>query len=550
MPPKQARETAFDVLLLLAAAWACHFAYAARFGLYDDDWWRIALTTDLTLREFLRMLWYYLTFQTGQGRPLHESLIYAFSYLGWRMGSLQAIYGIAYTIFAINAVLLYTFLRRISADRFLALTGALAFIVFPADATRPLLTHGLGIQPAITFLLTACLLYRSRWRAASYPIAALSLFCYETCFLPFLALPLLEARRDRASALRILQHAGLMAAILLFAFTLRRLLGEDRATHLDVGQTLQTSLLATTAGPLVALGQYLRGPVLLLQNTQGRITPTGWAIVLACGTAFAVALSRAKRSAPAVPTHRARIAVTGLAMLILAYPLMLRLSPFATTGRESRAHSAAAVGAALIVGAGASAVSGRRLATYAIAAALALAAAVPVAVQGEYALAWSEQKRFWMDFDKLSPPVATASVFLAAAPSPPLRIKSYGWAFPVVLERLYRFPANWRTPEASAIRWEPGATPPPRVFAFIPEWRARYCAGQDLFPGIEYTTSMPYFARYGEHVPRVALVRPTSNGLEILDSPCAPNPAPASPPPGAVPLSTFPKRKLFRLLFP
>ena len=151
------------VALLLATVWATDFWQFRDFGLYEDDFTFIPQAITMEFPELVQFIGTYIVRLYGHGRPLSDSFISLFSFLGWRVAGLRAVYGIGYLLVALNAILFYALLRQLG-DELLALTGGLAFAVFPADTTQPFLTHSLGLQPSLTFLLLATHVYLSRRR--------------------------------------------------------------------------------------------------------------------------------------------------------------------------------------------------------------------------------------------------------------------------------------------------------------------------------------------------------------------------------------------------
>jgi hypothetical protein len=577
-PDSRLRQTAMDILLLLVTTWACHFLQASRFGLYEDDWWRIPLMADISLRGLWSLLRDFLILKVGQGRPLHDVFIYLLSFLGWRLGGLRAVYWIGYSVLALNVTLLYALLRRMSGHRFLALSGSLAFVVFPADTTRQFLTHALGVQPSLTFLLVACHAYLSRWRALSYVVAAACLMSYETFFLVFLSMPLVRTKWDRQTMVGLAKHGLIMGTLILATFILRHLTGEPRVASLVAKDMLFDSVRALTFGPFVSMAQYFRGPIGMLMHLGKNASVDLCAVVLLCGAAFTWRLSRHMRGiqleerphykvcegrllhleVPRPLFELGKVAVLGVTMLILAYPLALTVSPLATSGRATRVHAAAAVGAAVLFGALSSAFvfvaklyEWERIATFGLGASLALLAGFSVSVQSDYSLGWSLQRTFWTQFVRLSPSASDGSVFLVDPLKDTTRISAFSWSTVLVLERIYRLPDSWQSPDTSAHPpLRNTALPPPRVFMFGEVWRARYCAGQELFESSGwFTRDFPSFvAQYGSSPPKVRVIRSSGNGLTLGNSPCACTPDDRSTAPGAIKITELARRPMYTYL--
>lgn len=116
-------------LLLAITTWIAHFWHSASFGLYEDDYGRVSQVMGITWLELWDLI---LNKSFGQGRPLHDGLIYLFSFLGLKLGGLHVVYWIGYAIVTINSFLFYLLLKRMFAKQGFAIIGALAFCLFPA----------------------------------------------------------------------------------------------------------------------------------------------------------------------------------------------------------------------------------------------------------------------------------------------------------------------------------------------------------------------------------------------------------------------------------
>ena len=218
------RQTLIMIFLIIGTVWLARFWHSSDFGFYDDDYWRVTSSmhqpAEVVFKEVARL---FVNYGQTQGRPFHDGLIRVLSFAGAEIGGLRGVHFLAFVCVAFNAVLFYLLLRRISANIPFVWFGALAFALYPADTTQAFLTHSFGIQPSLGFLLLAAHLYLSGWRIASYGVATLSLFCYETVFLVATAIPLLEFRWDKQFRRRMLRHVSIVLAIFASTALLRLL---------------------------------------------------------------------------------------------------------------------------------------------------------------------------------------------------------------------------------------------------------------------------------------------------------------------------------------
>ena len=484
------------LVVLAAAVWITHFWHCAGFGLYEDDYARVVLAMELSWGELWSHIRTVFSESAGQGRPLHDILIYLFSHLGNKLAGLQGIYWLAYLIVTANAILFYALLKRLSTRPVFAVTGALAFALFPADTNQAYLTTALGSQPSLTFLLLASYCYLSGRRVISYLVIAGALLCYETVFPVFLAVPLLNRAWDAKLVRTLLRHAAVLGAMLVAVTFLRGFAGEARLSSLDLWTVVTTPLLQMSVGPAVSMAMFFLRPVETLAALDEYLLP----FLLPCFAGFAWLLSSVKLSGaantlhpatsirlwfsqPEVPAffrHAGKLALTGLILLVLAYPLTFTIPATRAVGRDSRVHLAAAVGAAVLFACLCSAIlyvaaayRKKWLAAMILAALFTGLAGFGLTVQRDYELSWQYQRALWTDVVRHCPDLADGTVVLVQQTE--LRetkhIFSWGWAMPRVLRQLYHFPSGWHNP--------------PLLYGLFWNWRDRVVLDGDLFSGID-----------------------------------------------------------------
>jgi hypothetical protein len=93
--------------MLVAVLWAVRYWRSAEFGLYEDDLTFIPRAIQMTLPELVAFVSSYIVNLYGHARPLSDSFIHIFSFLGWRLAGLQGIYGIGFLVEAANVLLFY-----------------------------------------------------------------------------------------------------------------------------------------------------------------------------------------------------------------------------------------------------------------------------------------------------------------------------------------------------------------------------------------------------------------------------------------------------------
>jgi hypothetical protein len=444
----------FKVLFLIATVvYFAHYLRMYAFGLYEDDYWAIAPNFTRPLNQlpdlFLQCFRYW-----PQGRPLNHSLPTALSAIGYKLGGLPGIYGLAYAWLTLNSALVYAIVRRLLSGPS-ALLATFVYVLFPADATKNLLVHASHVQGSMTFLLAGLLLWLwgGVWRWVSYPVAALSLLSYESAFLPFLAAPLLWAG-DRKSTWRTwLWHLTLCGIIVAAVAYIRLHTGDTRAGGViadpwEAGRMVLTSLYL---GPLTSLRMMGKGAWLGTREvcTAGIAS----AVVVACFVYICRPLGDAREQAgqalprvwPSWLDHHRTVAgklpwwwifIAALLMLCGSYALTLtNYPPTQEFGRLTSTHVAAGWGMALGVAAlmeGARRHFGRHAIWLTVAVSVWVGALFLYQdfIQREYVRAWNIQRNFWYQVGTLAPEAAPGWTIIVtgspAAQSP--IIASNSWA--------------------------------------------------------------------------------------------------------------------------
>ncbi len=443
----------WQIMLAIAAfCWMSRYWLSSRFGFYEDDYWRIPTALSIPLRRvpasFLHQI-----FAFQQGRPLHAGFIGFFAAIGSRFHGLQGVYWTGYGISVLNALLLFTLLRRAEAGQAISAAAASAFSVFPADASQTFLTHALGVQPALTLVLAAWHLWLRGLRVLPWAMVFLALFCYETPVPLFAAAPLLLPQWN---ARMLLRHASVLALGIAAVAALRKYFGEQRVAHLDLFRAIRAAVHNISMGPFVSLTSYGWRPFETARHFDATAGILG---LVAALIGFGLFLRCDTSGLDRLP----RLAGAGMACLLLAYSLPVILDAAERDGRATRVHYAASVGCAILV-ACLFGFLGKRFGRVVAAAAMALvlgtSTVAGVAVQRDYQRSWDLQRAFWSDVVRLCPDLALGKVVLIdgfrALPEA-RHLKVFEWHTPLVLSQVYHFPG----PGASA----------PRLFLMKSDWR-------------------------------------------------------------------------------
>jgi hypothetical protein len=442
-------------LILLLAAQLVHFTRLNEFGLWEDDYWSIAPNLGKPADGLGSLLVYYMkTWPTG--RPLNHFLPTALSIIGSKLGGLGGIYTVAMVWLGLNACLVFAILGRLMPLPG-AFTGALVYLLFPADTTKILLVHAAHIQGAMTFLLAGLLawLHGGVWRWVGYAVAACSLMAYETAFLPFLAAPLLTVG-DRRSTLRTWAvHLTLAAACIGLVAFIRLKTGDVRAVA-ALGSTTETIHRAATSlylGPATSAWAFVKGAIGGWQHLNAFAAASGSLLVGAIVGCLMMAPQAGDKSRDTTNVtvwpgwlDRARspeeklpwwwLALGGVIVWCGCYVLTLvNYPPTQLMGRFTSTHIAAAWPVALVAAALATRAARLRPLTRRLALGIALLGAFLLTsyhhfIQKEYIRAWREEQRFWREVMELAPDAGPGWTVIATGPATPVTpvIASNSWA--------------------------------------------------------------------------------------------------------------------------
>ena len=476
----QREEVLISIGLILAAFWAARHLQHGSFGFYEDDYTLVVRAMSADWPEVRGFLIGQFSQFAGQGRPLQHGLVFLFGYLTGSLGGLLPAYWLAYLIVATNCVLFYILLLKLGDDLF-ALVGGLAYALFSADTTQTFLYHAFGLQPALTFLILASVAYLSKRRVLAYALSLGSLLSYETTYLVFLGIPLLEREWNRSWSKRLALHVAIGLAILGVVTAIRATIGEERVLGLRASDLLEVSFLHMLQGPPVALGSYLLRPIQAVLDLDFEVGLISLVSLLAFWATLTW-VSSSYRLEPGERTRLVRLLMAGLVLVALAYPLTFTIRAYAISGRDTRVHLAAIVGAAIVFAstwrlALALLAAGRlrRVVPAGLSAVLALLVGFGLVVQKDYARAWDLQRRFWSSLVPFVPDMGEGTVILVdpAGLIETRHIDTNTWSLPLVLKYIYEFPSGW--------------DPMPRVHRLLPDWQVRSLHNQLEIKAVDYT---------------------------------------------------------------
>lgn len=489
---KRVLKKVWPFIFLATLIWVAHFWHSASFGLYEDDYNMVSRGMAMSGQELWKTIRaVFLRFEGG--KPFHASFVYLLSFLGSKLGGLTILYWIGYLLVTLNAFMFYMLLKRIATDS-VSFLGAIAYALFSADTNQAFLTHALGFQPSLAFLLLAIHCYLSERRFLSYLLATLTLFTYEVTFPIFFAAPLLTRKWNKQTLKVLVGHGLVLGSILAIFVIFRYAIGETRVSTLTFPEIITVPVTHMIQGPFMSVRSYIHRPYQALRALTGRLA----LIIVTAIPAFLLILRRAEiewemnvsgvatfirkvfregladsirnsfipLQLPSRLIDVIKLGISGLVMLILAYPFTFTVSPLSVYGRNTRVHFAAIIGATIICACIcwliinlAGSVKLKWIGALVIAVFFSLMLGFGFVVQDDYRRAWVLQREFWSDVVPLIPDMEEGTVILVD-PSQlrdTLHIGANFWNLPRVLDQIHRYPSEW--------------VESPKVYRLVPDWQ-------------------------------------------------------------------------------
>ena len=455
------------------------FLYFKNFGLYEDDYYNIPPYLNIPAGDLLGIIKINLT-NWLQGRPL-SFLPYVFSFSGYAVAGIPGLYLIAFIINTINGFLVFMILKSIiSEPGIFALSGSLMFCLFPSDTTKTLLIHSFLYQMSVMFFLIATYLYLNKHKMISYLIVLLCLFSFESMFILFFAVPFLQKSRPPDFKKTYLIHLTLLICFIILSFIYRKFSGETRVEEFsnNVTDYFFKSFVSFIAGPFVNLYLLIRAPAAALKSID--LISVFFVIIFVIiiflvfskakpqhaddlkSKLFVFGLGKMKFQFNFTSSERLNKCLSLIPISILFVCLGYVLSfthfpPTAVAGRLTSVHIPAAFGISLLFALCVTIVfemlSNSRqylIWTGIVTVYLSLLVGYGLVIQNDFSKSWENQKNFWTKVINLCPDLEDNTLIILDNSNRKLPSTNYilsnSWADPVVLQRLFRFPEEWKNP--------------------------------------------------------------------------------------------------------
>ena len=468
---KSLKITTFLTIALIT--WIAHFWYFNHLGLYEDDYAFIGNILTMDFSRFVDSV-KNMNLAFFQGRVVGFNILFFSAYFAGKLGGLPLIYISAYLLALTNNILFYLFLQRLWNQPIFVLTGTLAFTLFPADNTRAFLTH-IHILPALTFLLLAFLSYLNDKKFWSYLLITASFLSYETCFLLFITAPFLTKKPQSEIFKELIKHLFILGTIFLVVLILRKLTGDGRVGDLDIATAISTPIRQIITGPFVCLGTFVYRPWQTLHNLRGELLIfVPLSLLMLLWLFLQNSRFSGLDSGENWPIIK-KLSLLGISLLFLAYPLTFTVPATMISGRDSRVHTAAVVGASILGGILgylivylANSYRQKNLAALLLATYFSLLIGFGIIVQQQNKLSWKYQQAFWADVIQLAPDLNDGQVILVDAPSLPWgsQLYPFAWSMPSVVGQLYQFPWQWKNV--------------PKLYKLNPDWQLKIAANGEI----------------------------------------------------------------------
>jgi hypothetical protein len=329
--------------------------------------------------------------------------------------------------------------------------------------------------PALTFLLLAFLSYLNDKKFWSYLLITASFLSYETCFLLFITAPFLTKKPQSEIFKELIKHLFILGTIFLVVLILRKLTGDGRVGDLDIATAISTPIRQIITGPFVCLGTFVYRPWQTLHNLRGELLIfVPLSLLMLLWLFLQNSRFSGLNSGENWPIIK-QLSLLGISLLFLAYPLTFTVPATLISGRDSRVHAAAVVGASILGGILgylivylANSYRQKNLAALLLATYFSLLIGFGIIVQQQNKLSWKYQQAFWADVIQLAPDLNDGQVILVDAPSLPWgsQLYPFAWSMPSVVGQLYQFPWQWKNV--------------PKLYKLNPDWQLKIAANGEI----------------------------------------------------------------------
>jgi hypothetical protein len=448
-------------LVLALISFFAHYVRSLAFGLYEDD--------ILFVGQGINYDWSGIKTYVAQtfaiwpqGRPIGLSLAKVWPFVGERLfGHLWGQYVVAFLLLWITCILVYKVALKLSGDINLSLLTAILFSIWPADTNRQLLDCIFILYSSLIFFFLFCLLYLRDKKGWALFFLSLSLITYESNFLIAFGFPLLtyllDGPKSRERLRTCLLDCVKIGVILVVYGIIRKYQNESRVVAIQGGllTNIHKVILSSVLGPITTLSAPFRFHRV---QPHPRVNEL-WQSFFCAFVVFCTLGIQTSEKTHARRQQLLKVFLWGAFACVASYPLFAfspdRYPPTTLVGRLNTVHISGLLGVALMLSSLVFLLLdflGRSKIKVAVRGIVAVAVAYFVIlgmdVQADYAASWNNQKARWSKILEQVPRFKDGDTIFVRLDNQPdtYHIQSFSWGDPLVLDELFQFPADWKTP--------------------------------------------------------------------------------------------------------
>lgn len=432
------------------------------FGLYEDDYWYLAIPANSDWNEFVQFIKAQLV-NTVENRGRYIGAVFPFllSYLTYHVGGLKFVYLFGVLLVAVNSLLIYKILKKAFPVN-LAIIAGLIFSLYPADTTKALIVHIYNLNTSLLCALGGLLLFLNNRKVLGYFVAFLSMLNYENAFLPFVLAPLLATLNwDKKLIRNLIVHWLIIGAYFILLVFLRKTSGEVTINNIETSQFIYNTMKSLVLGPLTAALAFFIAIYESISNfNQVYFNVIATFILIGLGSCLyfsdSIKISLNSNDLKDYSINRTVILKTfciAITLTVIGYAFGFSHEPFVFKGRMTSVHFGGALGMSLLA---ASIIyfvyiylKNNLLKKFYIvffSLFMSFLAGYGMIIQNDYIKSWNLQKKFWSKVIELCPDVKENTLILVMKKNTRETdyALSYSWASPLILENLYEFPYEWK----------------------------------------------------------------------------------------------------------
>jgi len=330
------------------------------------------------------------------------------------------------------------------------------------------------MQPTITYLLLALILYVKNRRLLSYTVISLSLMTYELGILPFFMAPMFSNTWNKGLIKKIATHSlilfSMMALIIFIRSSIQGVGDADIKILLQSPiEIIQRVFFSMIIGPFTSLKSFVFGPALVIKDIlKGQSIISSTSNLIAIIPIFALLswtflqlfatrnLTTKPHDESSFKLQSLRLVTLGVLTLVFSYAMAFtHYPPKELFGTGTSIHTGAAFAWSLlapgILGLIFSQIQNinlKKIICIGLAAYLSALVLFHVSIQSAYVKSAKIQTEFWNSVINLCPDLSEGTVIFYDRNDITEQdaITTFSWGISVTLEQIYQFPAEWKTP--------------------------------------------------------------------------------------------------------